>query len=171
MQMQNQQTQIRTLLKALNQQLSLGHKLADCFRALSESIVERNIDRVTALVEESDRLQTEERTAEQMRCVATQALSGTLGLQAGDKPVTLSQLTRYLPAPDGVRLRMVAKRIRDLDSELRGSIERNRLLLQEALEFIEFSLHAITHAALNPAKYGNATATVTTPTFYIDQRA
>jgi hypothetical protein len=165
------QAQAQALHRALKQQLSLGHKLAECFRGLSESIVGQQVDRVVALVEKCGRIQARELDAEQARRDASASLATAVGINTDEEPSSLSQLTRRLPPSDAAPLRAVAREIRAIDAELRENMEQNRNLLQNALEFIEFSLNAITNAALRPSGYGSNRAAAIAPTFYIDRRA
>ena len=48
---------------------------------------------------------------------------------------------------------------------------RNRRLLDNALEFVRFSLETLTTAALQPARYGTNLKRIAAPTFYIDSKA
>jgi hypothetical protein len=168
---EKRQAQAQALHRALKQQLSLGHKLAECFRSLSESIVSRNVDQVVALVDECGRIQAKDALAEQARRNASASLAIAVGMKTDEEPPSLSQLTRRIPPSDAATLRAVAREIRALDAELRANMEQNRTLLQNALEFIEFSLNAITSAAMQPLGYGANRAVAITPTFYLDQRA
>ncbi len=48
---------------------------------------------------------------------------------------------------------------------------RNLRLLDNALEYVRFSLEMLTTAALKPARYGTNLAQIAAPTFYIDSKA
>ena len=76
-----------------------------------------------------------------------------------------------LPAREQEPLRRLRLQLIDIHQQLERSNRRNRLLLENALDFVRFSLDALTTAALQPARYGTNLAQIAAPSFYIDSKA
>jgi len=162
----------RALIRALQQELALGKRLAALSNAQTEALVSNDVARVSALEAEGRVLVEQQTTLGQQRVEAARALASAVQLDAPpDKPVpSLAQIVLRLPLPEARQLIALRGEILRVEQEIQAVNARNRVLLQNALEFVEVSLYALTQLALRPARYGTNPDALAAPTFYVDQR-
>ena len=161
-------THITTLQRILQQELLLGQRLIELSEAESEAILANDIARLSALERELRQRLEEQESLETSRLLAVRDIAYALNLEG------LPNLTALLPhLPPRERNLFVRLRAQILDTQARldALTKRNRALLDNVLEYVRFSLAALTEAALSPARYGTNLAAINAPTFYIDSKA
>lgn len=157
-----------TLRRILKQELVLGQKLLTLTQEESDVIVSNDVERLTALQSEQQKCLGEQQELERSRAVATRDLAWNLGLE---RVPPLSGLISALPVREQEGLLALRADLLRLHQQLEIVQARNRRLLDNALEYVRFSLDVLTSAALQPARYGANLKRLTAPTFYIDSKA
>ncbi len=156
------------LRRILQQEATLGKRLLALAQEETDVIVSENVPRLTTLQAEQQQCLKELQPLEQSRAVATRDLAWALGME---RVPTLLGLLPALPAPHQSELRALRAELLALHQQLEIAQARNRRLIDNALEYVRFSLDLLTDAALQPARYGANLARLSAPTFYIDSKA
>jgi flagellar biosynthesis/type III secretory pathway chaperone len=164
---------VHLLARALQQDLLLGRKLLDVTEHQAQALRNHEPERVQELLVAGEVVAAQQQEAGRQRVEAIQGLALALGMKpdAGSALPPLSDLALHLPLPDARRLLALRSEILAVEERLREAAERNRALIQNALEFVQFSLQALTGAALKPSRYGVNPNAVVAPTFYLDHKA
>jgi flagellar biosynthesis/type III secretory pathway chaperone len=156
------------LRRILQQELAVGKRLADLAEEESDAIIHQNLVRMLALQEEQKECLQQQELLEVARLNATRDLAWGLGM---DRVQTLAELLPGLPARDQDALQRLRTQLLETAGRLKMIDRRNRVLLEEAMHFIRFSLDTLTQAALQPPRYGSNMAVISTPAFYVDSKA
>ena len=156
------------LRRILQQEATLGKRLLALAQEESEVIIADNVPRLTVLQAEQQQCLKEQESLEQARMIATRDLAWALGME---RAPTLLGLLPALPIPHQAELRALRAELLALHQQLEIAQARNRRLIDNALEYVRFSLDLLTDAALQPARYGANLARLSAPTFYIDSKA
>lgn len=161
-------THIINLLRILQQELLVGQRLVELSEAESEAIITNDIPRLSMLELELRRRMEEQEALEASRIVTLRDLAFALKLEGIP---TLTALLAHLPTRERTLLGQLRLQLLETQVYLDKLTTRNRMLLENAMEYVRFSLHALTEAALSPARYGTNLAAINTPTYYIDSKA
>ncbi len=161
-------TNISGLRRILQQELLLGKQLVALAEEESEVIIRGDVSRLAALEMEQRHCVEEQTGLENARMTATRTLAFALGME---RIPTLSGLLPALPARDQDVISQLRVQLLETQGRLDSLNVRNRGLLENALEYVRFSLDALTTATLQPARYGVNLACVAAPAFYIDSKA
>jgi hypothetical protein len=157
-----------TLRRVLQQELALGKRMIALAETMTDLLVNQETERLAALEAEQRECREQHEALEQARIAVTRSLAGALGLEGLP---TLSELLPLLPAREQEPLKRLRSELLTMQETLARLNARNRRLLDNALEYVRFSLELLTSAALQPARYGTNLASVAAPTFYIDSKA
>ncbi len=157
-----------TLRRILQQELTLGNRLLDLAQEESDVIVRNDVERLFTLQAQQQQCLGEQQKLEAARTAAARDLAWQAGLE---RIPPLSGLIAALPTREQESLRDLRADLLKLHQQLEIVQARNRRLLDNALEFVRFSLETLTTAALQPARYGTNLARIAAPTFYIDSKA
>ncbi|HLK57574.1 MAG TPA: flagellar protein FlgN [Chthonomonadaceae bacterium] len=157
-----------TLRRLLQQELTLGKRLVALAEEESAAIVAGDVSRLNALAMEQRRRVEEQQALETVRIGVTRELAWKHGIE---RYPTLSILLPTLPAQEQQAMKRLRQELLETEEELKRLNSRNAQLLTQALDFVEFSIKALTSAALQPARYGSNLAHVIAPAFYIDSKA
>jgi hypothetical protein len=162
----------RDVCRILEQEIIAGKKLLANAAAMTEAITCNNTARMEMLESEGNAIVTQQTLIALRREQAVLALASGLGYPMDDPPRVppLSEMAIRLPLPETRRLLQLRQEILGLQRLLEDTQARNRALLENALVCVHFTIDMITQSALKPAAYGTNPNTVTTPTFYIDQK-
>lgn len=166
--------EVRPLLRVLKEELTLGQKLLGLGKAQSEALIVNDAARVSAIEAESREIAARQEAMERERVAAARALARAVGLEASSEEAptyALTQIAARLPKTDAQKLDALRREIIAVSTELVTINDRNRRLLETALDFVRFSLNTLTGLALRPARYGANPNAIATPTFYIDHKA
>ena len=166
--MPRQDTSPRSLRRLLQQELTLGKRLLSLLQEETEVIVKNDITRLSALQAEQQECLKEQTTLENSRVISTRDLAWALGLE---RVPTLPVLIMALPDREQESLRKLRTELLAVNQQLESMQTRNRSLLENALDYVRFSLDLLTEAALQPARYGANLTRISAPTFYIDSKA
>jgi len=121
-----------------------------------------------ALEERQRQVLEQQRHQETARIAATRNLAWGLGLE---RVPPLSELLEALTPQDAGALAQLRDKLLDTHTQLERLNARNRILLNNMLEYVRYSLDVLTSAALQPARYGTNLTQIAAPSFYIDSKA
>lgn len=161
-------THVHNLLRVLQQELLLGQHLMAISESETEAIIANDITRLSVLELDLRRHLEEQERLELARTGILRDLAFALRLEGLP---TLTGLLTHLPPRERMLLSQLRVQILETQNELDKLTTRNKMLLENALEYVRFSLHALTEAALSPARYGTNLAAINTSTYYIDSKA
>ncbi len=160
-------TNISTLRRILQQELALGKRMALITQDETDALVENNAALVATLESELRQCMSQHAVLEACRVNAIRELAWAMQMQTLP---TFGNLLAELPAKDSESLEKLRDEIMNTQRVLEILNARNRVLLDNLLEYVRFSLNAITSAALQPARYGSNLVRIATPAFYVDSR-
>src|SRR5262249_34923624 len=147
------------------EEVQLGKRLLALAEEETEVIIANDLSRLAALKLEQRHCVERQAALEAVRQSATRDLACATGM---DQVPTLNSLLATLPVHDQETLSQLRVHLLEIQGRLDLLNARNRQLLENALDYVRFSLDAITTAALQPARYGTNLAQLSTPAFYID---
>ena len=159
---------VSDLRRVLQSELKIGQSLLALVDSEAQLLIANNAVALAAL------------EAEQQACMAKQnalgaerqAIVGELAARfAIPVPRTLTDLLAHLDDRDARSLQTLRARLLAVHTTLANRNAQNRCLLDNALDYVRFSLDALTDAALKPARYGTNLAALAAPTFYLDNKA
>lgn len=158
--------------RTLQADIALVQKMLAVASAQTEALRIGDAVRVAALDEEGRSIAEAQSTLGTQRDASLRALAGALGFQVdAEIPLPpLSELALRLPLAEAHKLLTLRSRILSLQQKMEAVTARNRALLENALDYVQFSITALTTLALRPAPYGPNVHAVVTPIFYVDQR-
>jgi flagellar biosynthesis/type III secretory pathway chaperone len=156
------------LRRVLQEQLVTGRALVALAEASEQALIEGDALKLEGLASQQRTLLASQMEQETARQQVTRELSSALGQV---RVTTMSALLPALPAVDAAPLELLRRRILDTERRMELVNQRNARLLENQLDFVKFSLHALTSAALRPARYGVNLAQLAAPSFYIDSKA
>jgi hypothetical protein len=164
---------VQMLARSLQQDLLLGRKLLRITEEQAQALRSHAPERVQELLVAGEMVAAQQREAEKQRNEAIRGLTRAVGIQTDSAaPLPpLSEIALHLPLLDARRLLALRTEILSVEARIREASERNRALIQNALDFVQFSLQAITGAALKPSRYGVNPNALAAPTFYLDHKA
>ena len=157
-----------TLRRLLQQELSLAKQMIAFGAAESAAIVAGDVPRLTNLTDEQSRVLAEQGALEKLRLTVTRELAWKFGIE---RRATLSALLPALTAHDQEALRGLRLELLEAQTAMQRLNARNAHLLDNALDFVQFAIGALTTTALQPARYGTNLAHIVAPAFYIDSKA
>ncbi|MCS6777562.1 MAG: flagellar protein FlgN [Chloroherpetonaceae bacterium] len=158
----------QSLIQILQKELLVCRRLVELAEAESEAIIASDIARLSNLEIELRRRLEEQEQLESARIVAVRDIA--FALRCNGLP-TLAQLLPLLPEREQQVLAQLRVQILEAQAQLEVVTERNRMLLENALEYVRFSLDVLTGTALAPARYGTNLAALDAPVFYLDSKA
>ena len=160
-------TQVSIVRRALNQQLQLCKRLLAVCEEQTQALIVNDLEKLREL-EAEQRLYIEQQfQQEQIRVEAVTSLAKALDLP--ELP-SLADLLPHLPERESEPLGQLKKELMTVLTRLEDVQSRNVQLLQNAQEYVRFSLELITGAMLQPARYGSNFHAVVAPSFYVDSR-
>lgn len=157
------------LRRILQQELVLGKQLLALGAEETEVLVAANVARLQEIECEQRKCIDSQRLLETARMTLCRELA--IGLCLDRIPKTLAELLPALPTRDQEALAKLRLELLEVHRQLENQNTRNRLLLNNALAFVKFSLNAVTTAVLKPARYGANLVRLSAPSFYIDSKA
>ncbi len=156
------------LRRILQQELEAGKRLLALSIEETDVLINNNVERLAILQREQQRFLAEHQALEKARVDIVRDLAWMLGM---DRVPTLSGLLPALPRHEQAALGKLRAQLLDLQAQIELIHARNRRLIENALDYIQFSLKMLTTAALQPARYGTNIARIANPAFYIDSKA
>ncbi|MHC4917243.1 MAG: flagellar protein FlgN [Planctomycetota bacterium] len=142
---------VRELTEILTQELELTGKLLDLAKDARAAVVSADPELLAAIVSEQEEWAARLEVAEARRVQVVLALGRELGI--GDEP-RLKAIVEGLPREDGLPLRSLGRRLKDIAGELRRVGERNGRLLQEAVSHVDGFFRLLATACRDDAGYG-----------------
>lgn len=156
------------LRRLLQQELALGKRLLTLGEAETEAIIANDIARLNQINAEQQACLEQQRALDKAREAAARDLAWGLGWE---RVPPFTELLTRLPEREQSALSDLRLQLLAVQGQLETGNARNRLLLDRALDYVQFSLELLTSVALQPARYGTNLATLATPAFYIDSKA
>lgn len=161
-------TSLVTLRRILQQELLSGKTLIALAEEAGEAIIAGDAERLPAIEARQKQALEQQRAQETARIAVTRELAWGLEIQ---RLPSLSELMQALPPREAESLSLLRTQLLETHLRLEKVNSRNRLLLENMLDYVRFSLQALTTAALQPARYGTNLTQVAAPSFYIDSKA
>lgn len=155
------------LRRIMQQELQVGKRLVALADEMTQATIGRQVARIATLEEEQRELAALQITLDGLRGTVMRDIAQALGRE---QPPTLLALLPLLSLRDRNTLGQIRAQILETQERLTQSNQRNRLLLETALDCTRFNLEAITSAVLQPAPYGTNLASLDAPTFYVDSK-
>ncbi len=156
------------LRRNLQHQLILARKLIRLSQEQTRALVSNDIVQIAVLETTVRESLSQQEGLEETRLQCTLEIAKALGLPP---EATLVQVLPKLPPSDQRVLRQQRQEILKAHHELRALKEQNLHLLQNALDYVQFSLEAISSVAFKPSKYGTNLAALSSPSLLLDSRA
>ena len=166
--MQKQIVSAAALRRVMQQHLKLAREMIELARSQTEALVANNTPRLNALEAALKQCVTQQDTLDLERGVVTRELAFSLGME---RVPALSELLPHFPTREQAEFAALREELLDAQAILETLKSRNLLLLENALEYTNFSLDALTSALLQPARYGANLTHIAAPAFYIDSKA
>lgn len=166
--MQKQTASPAALRRVMQQHLKLGRELIELATCQTEALVANDVPRLNALEAALKQCVTQQDTLDLERGALTRELAFSLGME---RVPSLSELLPHFPAREQSGFETLRDELRDAQETLETLKARNLLLLENALEYTNFSIDALTTALLQPARYGANLTHIAAPAFYIDSKA
>lgn len=152
----------------MQQELTLSKGLLALAERSERAIIDGDIETLDTLEQQQRSLLDQQVALETERQLITAELAKRLKF---DRVPTLTELLPALPASEATPLAVLRRQMLATQRRLDTVNKSNARLLENAIEFVKFSLGALTSAALKPARYGVNLARLSTPSFYIDSKA
>jgi|GEM_PF-3320275 hypothetical protein len=168
----NLSVEVRKLIRILQKECDTGGKLIAEGKMLTEALIKLNHRQVEEIQVRMDILHRHQEIleAERLQIARNVAiLSGIMNERDTAIP-PLSRLMNRVSPPEAKRLGAIREDILKTNTELRAMNERNRALLQNAIEYVRYTMQYLSNAALQPAKYGINPNALIKPVFFLDQR-
>jgi flagellar biosynthesis/type III secretory pathway chaperone len=156
------------LRRLMQQQLMTGKSLIALAQHAERAIIAGDIKKLQDLEPQQRMLLDQQIRQESARQKMTSEIAAQLKI---DRMPTLLELLPRIPREDAVALASLRSEILKTQRRMDRINRSNAMLLENAMEFVRFSLNAITSAALKPARYGVNMARLSAPAFYIDSKA
>lgn len=156
------------LRRVMKQQLCRAGQLLDLAHQLNHALQDDDVTELQDICLQQQVCLKSLDTLEKARIGIVQRLTVT---SAAEKPCTLEQLMPHLPNNDRNALTAIRAEMMHIRENLELLQQQNRMLLTNAVHIVEFSLFALTEAALQPARYGTNLAQIAAPSFYVDSKA
>ena len=166
--MQKQMASSAALRRLMQQHLKLGRELIELATRQTEALVANDVPRLNALEAAQKQCVTQQDTLDLERGVVTRELGFSLGME---RVPSLSELLPHFPSRERAEFEVLRRELQAAQSTLETLKSRNLLLLENALEYTNFSIDALTTAILQPARYGANLTHIAAPAFYIDSKA
>ena len=166
--MQKRTASPAALRRLMQQHLKLGRELIELAGSQTEALVANDIPRLNALEAAQKQCVTQQDTLDLERGVITRELAFALGME---RVPSLSEMLPHFPSRERAELEVLRHELQAAHTLLETLKARNLLLLENALEYTNFSIDALTTALLQPARYGANLTHIAAPAFYIDSKA
>lgn len=156
------------LQRVLQQHLLLARRLLRLSQEQNQALVANEVATITRLESEQRSVLVQQEALEPEREQATAQLAKALGL---DTHATLSEFIPRLPLQEQRLFSQIRSELLKAQAELKRIKEQNLRLLQNAIEFVQFSMESITRTVFKPSRYGTNLAALAAPALLLDSRA
>lgn len=158
----------RALARCFREQARLGAQLATLADDEAAAVTAGDLVSLTRIVEMKRSVCLTLATVESERAATAHSLAERVGLSP-DEP--LAGVCTRLPASERMLLQRLAGQLIGIHAGLERRHQRNRMLLENGLAFVQFSLSALMSAASRQAAAAGFDADQSTPSLIYDQRA
>ncbi|MDR0958519.1 MAG: flagellar protein FlgN [Clostridiales bacterium] len=142
------------MLNLLNQQKEIYSRMLEISVEKKDVLIGNDIQKLKAMTAEENSLVGKSQRLERARMGLIADIAQVLGKQ--QKDVTLGYLADALRGqPEAKEIEDVASSVRETLVQLKQYNELNRSLMQNALEYIDFSINVIRGAASNEVHYAS----------------
>ncbi len=161
-------SQVNVLRRSLAQQLQLCRRLLEICEKQTLALIANDLPQLKHLETEQKICLEQQTLQEQIRLHTVSLIAQSLGEK--QQAPTLAELLPRLGPRDQEVLGALRRDLKEVLESLEAVKGRNLLLLQNAQEYVRFSLELITGTMLQPSGYGANVHAVVSPTFYVDSR-
>jgi flagellar biosynthesis/type III secretory pathway chaperone len=164
--------QAQELQRALQADLLLAKQMLCVLNAQTEALIAGDHRSVAMMERHCRELVKEQAERDGVRetAVAAVAMALALGVHDGPPP-RLSDLALQLPLPEARAVLALRRQILSTHDHIRRANERNRALLENALDCVESTLDTIREFAFRKPAYGANPNTLTSATLCLNQTA
>lgn len=164
--------EVRKLIRVLQQECDTGGKLISEGKLLTDALIKLNHREVDEIQTRMQILHQRQEILDVERYQIAKNVAILSGIMAEKDAIIppLSRLLNRLSSSEARRLSVIRDNIIKTNIELKTVNERNRVLLQNAVEYVRYTMQYLSNAALQPAKYGINPNALIKPVFYLDQR-
>ena len=166
--MQKQNASPAALRRLLQQHLKLSRGLIELAERQTEALVAGDAPRLNALEAAQAECVAQQQALDLERNALTRDLAFALGFE---RVPSLSELLPHFSAREQTEFAALRDELLAAQATLESLKTRNLLLLENALEYVNFSVDVLTTAILQPARYGANLTHIAAPAFYIDSKA
>jgi hypothetical protein len=166
------QTACRELRVALLQDLALGRKVLENANSIRMALIANDHVLVSEIEAAGRQIVAQQEANSFRRDTAILALAEACCVDCGEGEALprLTDLARMVPAAESKMLLALREAILESEGAVREVAEKNRRLVQNGLDVVNFTFQSIADLATRPAGYG-ATTRPPAPTFYLDHQA
>jgi hypothetical protein len=153
--------------------LALGRRLLANAEAQRQALVSNDHRRVSSVEAEGREIVALQEANSFRRDTAVLSAAQACGMECpeGEPLPKLSELVLHLPLAEAKPLLALRASVLETEDSLRQANERNRVVVQSALEVVHFTFHALADLALRPTGYGSHAAPAAAPIFFLDHQA
>jgi flagellar biosynthesis/type III secretory pathway chaperone len=156
---------INQLVSVMKEQAERYNELLGLSLEEKDVIVQNDIDNLQKITNLKKIVITQNNRLESKRISLAKDIAEVMGYGEGE--IELSKLIELMGAqPEATELTEVAKQLREIMEKLRAANDENKLLLENSLEFVEYSINVIRSSVEPelpefPAKYSGGDSTAT----------
>jgi len=147
---------INTLIVVLQQENRIYEELLKISKSKTNTVVEGKVSELESMVKLEQALVMQFGKLEKKREELIGGLSGILKLKPEE--ITVSELLKVTDSEQGKKLKECQDNLADTVSELKDINDLNAKLIQNSLDYINFSVNILTSAGASDNKYGNTGA-------------
>lgn len=151
---------IQTLIKVLEYENRMYKELIEISSQKTDVVIQGNIEVLKQLIEKEQQLVAETKKLEQAREQILTQLSNAFGITPEE--ITLQDLIEHLDQEDKKAFNLVREKLQKTVIQLQYKNNLNQKLLENSLEYVQFSMNLITESGIqgnNYAKSGHQNGT------------
>ena len=166
--MKIESSKIALLRRNLQQELVLAKRWLVLSQQESDALIRNDVQQLDGLQEALQRCFAEQEALEQARQLTLREMATALGISS---PIKLPALIQSLPARDRSELAALRSQLLAVHRRIEIVQACNQRLLDNALEYVRYSLELLTDEAIRLPRYGYNLTRISAPAFFIDSRA
>ncbi|MDK2799520.1 MAG: hypothetical protein PWP27_1912 [Clostridiales bacterium] len=145
------QNVLNKLFEVLVQQIRVYENILKLAKEKTDIVVAGKITELENLVKLEQALVVQIGRLEQQREEVVDEIAAVLNINKQD--VTMSSLTEYLDVLQKEKLKNYQQKLTNILDELKNTNELNAKLIKQALEYVEFSINAMTSTSVSGSGY------------------
>ncbi|NLM74460.1 MAG: flagellar protein FlgN [Clostridiaceae bacterium] len=147
-------TSLENLIKVLKYEFDIYSAIMDAGIKKTDCLIKNNIQTLVSLTEQEKELSKKAEQLNQAREQLIKKISGGIGQDPGS--VTLSELIKQVPQPYSQQLEDIGNRLTKLINELSARNDINKKLIENALQYVDFSIQLMASPQPEAPVYGKS---------------